>query len=103
MKEIENHCEQIAKGLSNPDFLAEGGPEVTAFDYLESALDIRYIVNGSGDYLGAQVCVAFGGPTIWVNTLYGRVEGAWWQDHASVPFVDEIGLDDTLRELWECR
>jgi hypothetical protein len=106
MSDVKNHVQQIAANLSNPpwdewnegrDIENEG--EFSAFDYLEDALDIEYIVSSKGEYLGARVLVAFGGPNIWVNTRTHTVEGHWWGDSAYASFTDNIGLDDALREL----
>jgi hypothetical protein len=104
--DLKNHVQAIADTLSNGFDLSsmnDDGEYTTAFDYLQDALDIEYIVNGKGEYLGARVLVAFGGPNIWVNTRTGIVEGAWWSDRAEASFTDNIGLDDALSELWACR
>ena len=104
--EIKSHVQQIADKLTagySDDDLNYDGEAMSAFDYLQDALDIEYIVNGKGEYLGARVLVAFGGPNIWINTRTGIVEGAWWADRAEASFVDNIGLDDALSELWACR
>lgn len=110
MENIKNHVESIAANLTNPpwdewnevrDIENEG--EFSAFDYLQDALDIEYIVNSKGEYLGARVLVAFGGPNIWVNTRTKTVEGHWWGDSAYASFNDGLGLDEALEELWNCR
>ena len=103
---LQNHVESIAQTLSNgftDDDLNHDGEPMNAFDYLQDALDIEYIVNNKGEYLGARVLVAFGGPNIWVNTRTNTVEGAWWSERAEASFTDNIGLDDALSELWNCR
>jgi hypothetical protein len=103
---LQQHVNEIAatlsKGFSDDD-LNNDGEVMSAFDYLADALDIEYIVNGKGEYLGARVLVAFGGPNIWINTRTGVVEGSWWADRADASFTDNIGLDDALSELWACR
>jgi hypothetical protein len=102
----ENFVQHIADILTNgfnEDELNVDGEQMTAFDYLQDALDIEYIVNGKGEYLGARVLVAFGGPNIWVNTRTNTVEGHWWSDSCTASFTDNIGLDDALEELWNCR
>lgn len=82
----------------------EPGDPISAFDWLQDALDIQYIVTGSGEYLGARVLVAFGGPNIWVNTQEKTVKGNWWSDKVESWFWDDaLGLDDALHELWGCR
>jgi hypothetical protein len=104
--DLKQHVQSIADTLSNgfaDDELNYDGEPMSAFDYLQDALDIEYIVNSKGEYLGARVLVAFGGPNIWVNTRASTVEGAWWSDRADASFTDNIGLDDALSELWACR
>ncbi|KAF2379952.1 hypothetical protein BSN82_16945, partial [Acinetobacter baylyi] len=107
--DIKNHVQSIADNLSNPpwdewnegrDIDSEG--EFSAFDYLQDALDIEYIVNSKGEYLGARILVAFGGPNIWVNTRTKTVEGHWWADSYSETYTDSIGLDEALEELFNC-
>jgi hypothetical protein len=101
MSDIKNHVQEIADMLSNGfgDEKNSDGEDFSAFDYLQDALDIEYIVNSKGDYLGARVLVTFGGPNIWVNTRTNTVEGHWWGDSAYASFTDNIGLDDALNEL----
>jgi hypothetical protein len=104
MSDVKNHVQEIARRLSEGfgDELNYEGESVTAFDYLQDALDIEYIVNSRKEYLGARVLVAFGGPNIWVDTRTGKVEGHWWGDSAYASFTDGIGLDDALSELFNC-
>ena len=103
MSDLKEHVQSIARRISEADFdLNDDGEELSAFDYLQSALDIEYIVNSKREYLGARVLVAFGGPNIWVNTRTGTVEGHWWGDSATASFTDAIGLDDALSELYNC-
>ena len=101
MSDIKNHVQEIARKLSEGfgDETNADGEEFTAYDYLSDALDIEYIVSSKGEYLGARVLVAFGGPNIWINTRTHTVEGYWWGDSAYAGFTDNIGLDDALREL----
>ena len=104
--DLKNHVQSIADKLTNgftdEDVNYDGEP-MSAFDYLQDALDIEYIVNSKAEYLGARVLVAFGGPNIWINTRTKTVEGAWWSDRADASFTDNIGLDDALSEFWTCR
>jgi len=99
-----DHVQQIANTITNGfgDELNYDGEEISAFDYLQDALDIEYIVNSKREYLGARVLVAFGGPNIWINTRTKKVEGYWWNESASASFDDGIGLDDALETLWSC-
>ena len=108
-EDIKFSVKYIADQLTNPDFEElnkwrdiESEGEFSAFDYLQDALEIEYIVNSKKEYLGARVLVAFGGPNIWINTRTKTVEGSWWSDSASASFQDNIGLDEALEELFSC-
>lgn len=107
---IQQHVEHIKAQLECRDnkwieeYKDEGNDhEPTAWDYLESVLDIQYVVNSNEEYLGARALVAFGGPNIWINTLMGTVEGYWWDESHITHFDDELGVNEVLEELWGCR
>lgn len=76
---------------------------ISGYDYLNDALDIEYVIGSDRQYLGARVLVCFGGPNVWVDTRHNRVDGHWWADSHNAAFVDNIGLDEALQELWECQ
>ena len=104
--DIQNHVKhivnQIEQGFSD-DELNDDDEPMSAFDYLQDALDIEYIVNGKREVLGARILVAFGGPNIWINTRTKQVEGYWWGDKCIMSYdQDNIGLDDAIETLWSC-
>ena len=105
-KEIENHVKEIINRIEqgfDDDELNYDDEPMTAFDYLQDALDIEYIVNGKREILGARILVAFGGPNIWINTRTKQVEGYWWGDKCIMSYdQDNIGLDDAIETLWSC-
>ena len=98
-------CKNIADGITNPNqkFI---GPEdeeprqETAHDWMEGVYDIRYIVDRDKRYYSAELLVAGGGPTIWVNLNTGYVEGYWGGDKVEHPFADNLGLDDYCEEMY---
>ena len=71
-----NHCRSIADDITNglkgewvEEFKKENeGEEPTAYDYLNDALSIDYIIGSDGVFKGAEVLVTFGGPNITINT-----------------------------------
>ena len=109
-QELRNHCLQIAEYLADPyqdqynddGCLNEEGETPTAYDYLQDVYNIEYYVDSNKEYLGARLLVAFGGPNIYVDTRYKKVEGHWWGDYAEVSFDDELGLDEACSELFNC-
>lgn len=102
---LHDHVESIARMLTrgfDGELNVDDEP-MTAFDYLQNVLDIEYIVDNKGNFKGGRILVAFGGPNIWVDTRRNMVDGYWWNDRASCMFDDNIGLNDALEELWNCR
>lgn len=89
----------------NPD--EDDYPDTQPMDalaYLEDALDIEWTVSNDGEtLLGANICVATGGPAIWINTRTDTVEGYWWGTRATASYTDTMGLFDAMEELWRCR
>ena len=102
---LRSHVQQIVHNIENgfPDELGQDDQPFSAFDYLQDALDIEYVVSSKKEYLGARVLVAFGGPNIWINTRTKQVEGYWWGDKCIMSYDDdEMDLDGALSELYYC-
>ena len=104
MKQIKDNVKHIAneltEGLNKEDYETEDNEEPTAYDYLDGALDINYLIDSSGNYLGAKILVAFGGPNIWVHTREGVGKGYWWADRYEKEYIDNIGLDSACEEYF---
>ena len=105
-EQLRRMCKSIANGISEPEEITdeETGEKrtETASDWMEGVYDIRYIVDREKRYLGAELLVAGGGPTIWVNLNTMEVEGYWGGDRVNVPFSDNLGLDDYCEEMYGC-
>ena len=67
---------------------------------LDDALDVEYMIDAKGNYLGAQVLMTFGGPYIYINTRYSKVEGYWGSDVIERSYTDAIGFGDTWEEMF---
>ena len=84
--------------------LADADETMTIFDYLEDALDIEYRCGSSREYRSAQIMVACGGPTIYIDTGSKSVNLYWWCDRASYPLSNNAvsTIDDCMEELFNC-
>ena len=106
-EQLVRMCKNIADSITNPDpkFI---GPEdeeprqETAGDWMEDVYDIRYIVDREKRYFSAELLVAGGGPTIWVSLNEMEVQGYWGGDRVTVPFSDNLGLDDYCEDMYGC-
>jgi hypothetical protein len=101
---VEHIVKTIEQGFDGYMEQDEYGETQSVYDYLQDVLDIEYIVNSKGEYLGARILVAFGGPNIWINTRTKQVEGYWWGDSCIMSYSrDEMGIDEAVGELWATR
>ena len=94
-QQLRRMCKSIAEDISN-------GDGTSASEFMDSTYDIRYIVDREKRYYSAEMLVAGGGPTIWVNLNTGYVEGYWGGDKVEEPFSDNLGLDDYCEEMYGC-
>ena len=93
-EQLRRMCKEIADGITHP------GEQDSASEWMEGTYDIRYYVDRDHGYLGAEILVAGGGPTVWVNTYTGYVEGYWGGDKVLEPFIDELDLDGYCQEMY---
>jgi len=104
-EQLRRMCKNIAEEISaGPEQVnihtGEDREEVTASKWMEDVYDIRYIVDREKRYMGCELMVAGGGPTIWVNLYTKEVEGFWGRDRVTWAFQDNIGLDDYCQEMY---
>ena len=105
-EQLVRMCKNIADSITNPvisnDEQEDGSVEQHggASEWMEGVYDIRYIVDREKRYYSAELMVAGGGPTIWVNLNTGYVEGFWGRDKVEEPFTDNLGLDDYCQEMY---
>ena len=92
-EQLRRMCKRIADGISEKD-------GITAGEWMDGTYDIRYLVDSQKRYLGAELLVAGGGPTIWGNTWTKEVEGYWGGDRVTWAFQDNLGLDDYCEEMY---
>ena len=112
--DLQNHVNNIANdltsgmtyeecGMDHEEHGCEPNDQISGFDYLSDMLDIEYTISSDGNFLGARILVAFGGPNIWIDTRHERIEGYWWGDSAFADFTDAMDLHGACRELYEMR
>lgn len=77
---------------------------VGPLDYFENNLGIEYRCDSNKDYLSVQICVAWGGPNIYVDTGSKQVELYWWGSSAKAPLSERAVemIDRSFEELYTC-
>jgi len=101
-EQLRRMCKDIAQEITDGLKIDDTSGTGTVTEWMEDTYDIRYYVDSRKEYLGAEIMVAGGGPTIWVNTYTKYVEGYWGGDKVLEPFIDNLGLDDYCEEMYGC-
>ena len=96
-EKLRRMCKSIAEDIEKP-------VDDQAASFMEGTYDIRYYVDSSKRYLGAEIMCAGGGPTIWVNTYTKEVEGYWGGDRVEEPIYGAMveELDNYCEKLYGC-
>jgi len=81
----------------------ENGDACDLYTYFADVLDIEYTISSRGDYLGARIAVALGGPNIYIDTREGYVKGYWGTDRAERWIPSEIceEIDGIMEEYYD--
>ena len=101
-EQLRRMCKNIANDITDGLKIDYTSGQGTVSEWMEGVYDIRYLVDREKRYMGCELMVAGGGPTIWVNPWTKEVEGYWGSDKVVEPFIDNIGLDDYNEEMYGC-
>ena len=99
-EQLRRMCKNIADSISDGLKIDDASGTGTVTEWMEGTYDIRYLVDREKHYLGAEILVAGGGPTIWVDTWDKEVKGYWGADRVTCPFADNLDLDDYCEEMY---
>lgn len=75
---------------------------LSLYDYLMDNYGIKIKTDIQGDTMySCEICLAWGGPGIYIDTGTGAVEGYWWGDRATVYLSEEACrmIDETVDEM----
>lgn len=102
--DLRKQCLAIAKDLEdlyNGTYTSTTDEEYEdLYDYLsQNTYDIRFICDGDKNYLGAELMIAGGGPTIYVNCELGTIDGYSGSEKVSIPV--DIDLANELYNYGE--
>ena len=131
MKNVKNenlqHIEKIARDLNSlvngelfkcpvcgeifeaPPFEAcpdcdEDLEPISILDYFSDCLDIEYRVNGKNadEINSVKIMIAYGGPTIFVDTGDRKIKLYWWTEYEEVSIFLEVAeaITEAFNELW---
>ena len=71
--------------------------------YFEGVLDVEIICDLRGDYRGARIALAIGGPNIYFDTRDSWVKGYWGSDSAKyrIKSFAADAVDEYFSEIWK--
>lgn len=69
------------------------------YEALDDVLDVEYTLDSSFNLIGVELTLAYGGPNIFLNTRYNRIEAYWGGEQSFVP-VDSDVCNDVF-EMYE--
>lgn len=110
--ELQKYVDGIAADLrrlyeANPtdeerEAAEDNGEAYDLYTYFADVLDIEYTISSRGDYLGARIAVALGGPNIYIDTREGYVKGYWGTDRAEAWIASEVcdEINDIMEEYY---
>lgn len=114
-KADENHdesgamrCPCCGEWLQFDDYTEDNYAEQSSmYDYVSDVYDVKVTRQGfgsNGDIVGVKICIAFGGPNIYIDTNDCLVKLHWWNEYGEWPISDEAAeaLDDLAREMSYC-
>lgn len=68
-------------------------------DWLDDQLEVEVTTQLNKNYIGSNVYITLGGPTIWLDTRRARLEARWGRDEASINI--DCSLIEDLDQLIE--
>ena len=76
--------------------------QCSIWDYMEDILDIDFVVSRDREYRSCEICVAWGGPNIYIDTASSYVKLYWWTEYAEYPlsYAARDAIDEWAEEYW---
>ena len=101
-EQLQKDCENIAKELNRLCGLKSKN-KLNEYISGDNVLDFDYTITRNGEYKAVELCVAYGGPNIFIDASDGYIKGYWGGEEAQYPFSYDIrdALDDYFSELFQ--
>ena len=86
-------------------FLADNCETASWYDYFSEVLDIEYRIAANKETLNSvKLCVAVGGPNIYIDTGDNLVKLYWWGEYAEAYIPSDVSeqITEAFEELYNC-
>ena len=76
--------------------------QLSMWDYMSDILDVEYRCGSDREYRSCKICVAWGGPNIYIDTASALVKLYWWTEYAEYPLSYDArdAVDEWAEEYW---
>ena len=73
-------------------------------DYMEYSLDVDFTINYRKEYKSCSICVAWGGPNVYIDTAERAVILYWGTTHARYSLLSDTidAIDEYMEEYYNC-
>lgn len=75
------------------------------YNYVTDSYDVTYTKRLNGDFVCCSVCIALGGPNIYIDTDSNRLEG-YWGGQVEYLYFDDYNITETIdaivQEIVDC-
>ena len=98
-QELRDMCQKYAADVCNGKMLFYPDDDG---DAQYEAYDIKYTIDGDGNYRGVRVMIAGGGPNVYLDTYQEEIQGYWGGDSCKLIISDFEYIDDYWEEMYGC-
>jgi len=98
-RELRDMCRRYAQDVCNGDMLFYPDDDG---DARYEAYDIKYTIDGDGNYRGVRIMLAGGGPNVYLDTNHKEIQGYWGGDFCKLIISDFEYIDDYWEEQYRC-
>ena len=77
---------------------------LSLYDYLQECYDVEYRIGGDREYRSAEICLAWGGPNVYVDTAENAVKLFWGGERETYYISGSVSdeIDDICEEQYNC-
>lgn len=104
MDDFQKECDETVKRIAEElESLYNGNEEGKNLQsYFDDYLDVDYVVNSRKEYRSASICIATGGPGIYIDTKDAMVKLYWGCTRSEAPFSYNVRnkIDSIFEEIY---
>ena len=93
ISELERLSKEECDFDAYPDGIDDDGGYHDLWTYLGENMGVHYVVDENVDVIGCNICIAWGGPNIYIDTIERTVKGYWGTATVTLHLSEDIVED----------